>query len=446
MKRKSPTTIPTFLAVTLLAASVFLGVLFIDRFQTFFLKASGEVLPQQVKITNISDSSFTVSWITQSPAAGFIAFGENTQLGQTSLDDREKGTQTSQPQLTHYVTLENLKPSTKYFFKISSGGKIFDNSGKPYEVTTGPVINLPLPTADTAFGIILEPGGNPSKGAVVYLSLANTTPLSSLVKNDGSWVIPLSMARNLSLTSYSSYDRELQVEEIFVQGGSLGTATAITTTKNDSPVPTLILGQTYDFRQTAPSPSATPVQQIPSLTPLPTKSSLGFPLEPLVTSPSTGLRLNILNPSEGEKVNTQKPEFIGTAPQGEVLDIIVESETTFSGQTLVGEKGNWQWTPPTNLPPGEHKITVTLKDKSGITQKVTRSFTVLAAGEGELPSFTATPSGQLTVPPTPEPTRIIATPTEPPAQPKPGSLTTTFLFFTIGLIALVFGFYQFKSL
>lgn len=442
MKRKQPKTIPIFLAILILAISLFLGVFFIRRSQTFSLKAGGQTNPQQVKITNISDSFFTVSWITAESTSGFISYGETPQLGQTTLDDREKGTQQRQSQSTHYVTLDNLKSSTKYFFKINSGGRLFDNSGKPYETTTGPVINLPLPSADTAYGMVLEPGGTPAKGAIVYLGLANTTPLSSLVKNDGSWMISLSMARNLSLTSYSSYDKELQIEEIFVQGGNLGTTTAITTTKNDSPVPVLTLGQTYDFRHILPT--STPAAETFS-PPTPTTAASGFSLEPLTSSPSAGQRLNILNPSEGEKINAVKPEIIGIAPAGEVLNISVESNAPLSGQILVDNQGNWRWTPPTNLSSGEHTVTVSLKDESGIIQRVTRTFTVLAAGESELPSFVATPSAGLTSP-TPQPSRIIATPTEQPAQPKTGSLTTTIIFITIGLILLILGFYQFKSI
>jgi len=444
MKRKQPKTIPTFIAILILAAGVFFGVFLIRKTQTFSLKASGQIIPQQVKITNITDISFTVSWITQSATNGFIVFGETSQLGQTALDDREPGTEARELFFTHYVTVKNLKSSTKYFFKIGSAGKLFDNRGKAYEITTASVINLPLPNADTAYGIVLEPGGNPAKGAIVYLSLANTVPLSCLVKNDGSWVIPLSTARNLTLTSYSSYDRELQVEEIFVQGGNLGTATAITTTKNDSPVPTLILGQTYDFRQAAPEVSPTPTSTVfGELSSTPLKS--GFGLEPLVSSPSSQ-RLNILNPGEGEKINTQKPEFVGTAPSGEVLEIVVESETTFSGQTIVDEKGNWKWSPPTDLPPGEHTITVTLKDENGIAQKVVRTFTVLAAGEGESPSFVATPSAGLTATPSAEPPRIIGTLTPTPKPPSSGNLTNTIILPTIGLILLIFGFYQFKAI
>lgn len=460
MKRKPPKTIPTLLALILLAVTVFLGVFLIKRSQTFSLKANPQNTPREVKITNVSDTSFTVSWTTAASISGFLGFGETNQLGQSAEDDRDKGTGTKETYFSHYVTVQNLKASTKYYFKIYAGSLAFDNNGKPYEITTGPTINLPLPAADTAFGVILEAGGNPAKGAIVYLGLANTTPLSSLVKNDGSWVIPLSMARNLSLTNYSSYDKEIQVEEIFVQGANLGTATAICTTKNDNPVPSLTLGQTYDFRQPTPtgqafsggmgfqetdltlSPAPTAgLTKTPSVQPT---SKPGFNLEPSASLPAEGSRLNILNPQEGETINTQRPEIIGTAPSEKILEISIESDLPLSGQILTDQTGDWKWNPPADLPAGEHTITVSFKDDNGLIQKVTRKFTVLAVGEDELPSFTATPSGEISPTVSVEPTRTVGTPTPTPGQPSSGSLTATAFFLIMGIALIIIGYNYFQ--
>lgn len=471
MKTKQPKTIPTILGIIILVVSIIFGVFLIRKNQALSLKAAAEIAPKEVKITNLSDTSFTVSWLTQTAADGFVSFGENSP-DQAVPDDRDKGVGSKSSKFTHYVTLDNLKPSTKYYFKINSGGKFFDRGGNLYEVTTAPTINLALPSADTAFGIVIDSNENPAKGAIVYLSLANTAPLSSLVSNDGSWVIPLSMARTMSLSSYSKYDQEIQIEEIFVQGGNLGTSTAIAITKYDSPVPSLTLGQNYDFRQNIPtifptdSPSLesgffTGLTPVISTTITPSQSGSGFSLDLLASPSPTESKLTILNPDEGENINTTQPEFIGTAPGGNILEINVESEITFSGEVLVDEDGNWQWTPPSNLPPGEHTITVTLRDKNGLTQKIIRNFTVYATGNSNLPSFVATSSAtiQPTSPPSPtvvptlaptlipgltvEPTRFVATPTEKPVQPRTGNLTTTLAFFTIGLVMLFFGLKQF---
>ena len=450
MKRTK--TIPTFLGLILLTIGTIASVFLIQRVQTFSPKASGQNQPDQVRITNINDTSFIVSWITPSATTGFVIFGETVQLEKTAFDERDNNTVTAKS-LTHYVLVKDLKPTTKYLFKINSGGTNYDNGDKPYEITTAATINSALPENDTAYGLILNQEGNPANGAIVYLSLANTTPQASLVKEDGSWMIPLSMARSVSLTSYSNYDKQLQIEEIFVQDASLGTISAINTTKDDSPVATMTLGKTYDFTQTAkqnlsPTPGNSLLLTAPTATrspisPTPTtaQQNSGFSLQQATLSPAG--RLNIHNPAEGEKLNTTKPEFLGTAPANQVVEIKVESTTSYSGQTLVDQQGNWQWHPPANLAPGQHTITATIKDANGIEQKIIRSFTVLAVGEENYPAFTATASAQTATPV--EPTRIITTPTPEPTPPKSGNLTPTYLSLIIGLILLLIGFYQFKT-
>ena len=433
--------INTVLALIIVALGIVAGVVLVNRSLIFTPRASSQSLPELVKITNVSDSSFTVSWVTQSSVKGFLNFGENSQqLDLTAFDERD-AQGNAKDYLPHYVSAKNLKTNTKYYFKINSSGKNFDNGGKPYEITTASTINLPLPPADTAYGMILNQEGNPAKGAIVYVSLANTTPLSSLVNDDGSWMVPLSMARTLSLNSYSTYDRQIQLEEIFVQAGSLGTVSAITVTKNDGPVPTLTLGQTYDFTQDIAENNQfiTPTGG-PTSTPSAGTGSK-FSLEP--PGASLSARLTIINPAvDGEKINTTKPEIKGTAPASELLEINIQSDNIYAGQVMVDKDGNWQWTPPADLAPGEHTVTVIYKDKDGLMQKVIRNFIVLATGETDLPAFTATPSATITLAPT---QRIIATPTPLPAQPKTGNLTLTFIFLIIGLALIILGIYQFKT-
>lgn len=510
-RTRKVSTIPTLAAFLVLGLGLVSGVVTINKIKTLSPKANVKNAPDQIRITNINDHSFVVSWISKSPSKCFIILGENPeQLNLKFLDQQED--LNLGKDLTHYFWIQNLNPATKYYFKVNSSGEVFDDNDKPYEVTTAPEINLPLPENDTAYGIILEAGGKPASGAIVYLSMANTTSLSSLVKEDGSWMIPLSMARSSSLNNYSAYDKQLQIEEVFVQGAESGTATALNTTKNDNPFPTLVLGQKYDFskdlsgqkgsenlivfqNQTPPiialEPTNTEISPAPVITQVPTgsllptttsspllllssgtptpvlqlsttpppKASATIGISPTTTltagknsppssSPDTKIKFEIINPSENEDLNNFRPEFQGTAPSDLVLEIKVESEQNYFGQTIVNEKGDWTWTPPANLEPGNHKVTVSYKDEKGAIYQLTRNFVVLAAGESNLPSFTSTPSATLTVTKTPSiiPTKTVTTPTATPTPYVTGSLTSTALFLIMGLALLILGFYQFNSI
>jgi len=441
--------LPTILGLLLVLGAIAGGVILIKQGPTLFLKASPSLTPNQLRVTNINDNSFTVSWLTDESTTGFIKYGADNSLTFTAADDRDQLSGKTDEFAVHHVTVKNLTPSTVYSFKVGSGGKIFDNSGQPYQVTTASANKNSTPPNDVAYGTVVDQNGNPVEGAIVYLSLANANPASTLTKSSGSWVIPLNLIRSADLSSWASYDKAASIEEIFVQAGTLGTATVVATTKNDSPMPKIILGQNFDFRQVAEEK----IQ--PSLTPTPEATESGkFTVEQIATpsASTSSAQVKILNPEQGEQLNTQKPEFLGTGPVGKNLTITVQSPATYSGTIKVDSKGNWQWTPPANLTPGEHTITVSYTDKNGLLQKITRNFIVLASGESNLPAMTATPSGTATPSPTPTtkiasssptPTSTISGRTSMPSTeggvPSTGYLTPTFLVFIIGCSLIFLG-------
>lgn len=466
--------LPTSIGVILLLAVLAGGILLINRLRTLNIGAATDISPQQVRITNIGSTSFSVSWITQNKATGLIEYGTTTSLGEMKKDARDQSKSSSEKYQTHYVNVDNLKPETKYFFKIISSGASYNNSQKPFEVTTA-TTKVPSDN-DIAQGKILSSESSPASGAIVYLSISNAVTQSAITDTEGNWMIPLSTARNLNLQEFSNYDRNAQLEEIFVQAES-STANATLTTGNDNPTPDIILGQTYNFLTKMPLLTNTP--------PPTTKRTFASDLYP-ESSPSSGFsgenqELKITFPSENEKVNSSLPEFLGTAPKGQKLDVKIESSEVITSQTTADVKGNWKFSTKTALASGKHKITVSYTDKDGFIKKVERNFTVFAVGASDLPSFTATPSGQTATPspktspsltPTgPRPTGSItlsptaspaispsaspsatvspvASPTKPfrstlpstdSGTPKPGATLPTILFLGVGLVTILVG-------
>ena len=63
-----------------------------------------------INVTDITDSSATISWTTDQPTRGVIAYGMTTSYGAT-ISDLLEGT-------THSVTINNLAPSTTYHFQL----------------------------------------------------------------------------------------------------------------------------------------------------------------------------------------------------------------------------------------------------------------------------------------------------------------------------------------
>ena len=150
-----------------------------------------------------------------------------------------------------------------------------------------------------------------------------------------------------------------------------------------------------------------------------------------------------------ETINTQQPEIIGRGPIGKELQITIESSQAYTDTITVDENGDWDWTPPEDLEPGDHTITITYQDDEGLLQTLSQTFTVLAAGSSQLPSFSATPSGEAspsstptpTLSPSPTPTLSARTalPSTEGGVPTSGYLTPTFLVFIMGLVLISFG-------
>ncbi|MBC8422466.1 MAG: right-handed parallel beta-helix repeat-containing protein, partial [Chloroflexi bacterium] len=100
----------------------------------------------EVKVTNVRDTSFTVSWSTDVMATGWVNYGTSPALGQTAYDDRGAGTSND----THHITLLGLMPETTYYFDVISDGTVDGNNGHHYSVTTGPTLGVPA--SDTIYG------------------------------------------------------------------------------------------------------------------------------------------------------------------------------------------------------------------------------------------------------------------------------------------------------
>jgi len=413
-------TIPTILGLLITITVTILGGYLTERARGS-VGVSAQEKPLSVKITNITDRSFTVSWCTQNPISGYIKINNNNKL---FWDQRDQGGNQTNDYFTHYITVNNLQPKTQYSFTIFSGGKPYKD--KSLQVQTAPPNSTPPPEADLAFGIILDQQKKPMSGVLVFLSIANATPLSSITNESGNWSISLGTAYKKDLSGFISYNKNNQIIEITAIATPNLNATAITNTANDHPVPPITIGQSHNFStksQLSPSPK-------PSLNPSPTVTPTVSPLQ----------KIFISNPKEGEVLTNTKPEFHGLGPAQKEIRLKLESPTTYNAEVVIGPDGTWNWTPPENLEPGEHTLTLEYTDENNQLQSLVHHFIVQAA---ETVSPTPTPITPLpTRIPTSTPTTALtptslptATPTTatPAAQIITGNLTPLLLLVIVGI-------------
>lgn len=302
--------IPTLLSILLIGISIVITSVLVKNRVIFVTRADITQTPQDVKITNISDNSFTISYTTESENIASVSFGTDNSLGQTALDDRDqKGG--IRPHKIHNFILQNLKPKTKYFFTIVSGDYTFLNNDVPYEITTAPIPQItPTPKAPITGKIVLPDGESP-KEALVYANIDKAQEISSLAKTDGTYLLPLSFLLE-DLSSPITLDANAVIKMV-ITNGSLK-SNVLLSARQTNPVPVITLSNDYDFTQKTEltsskssgllgfssiiskpaSPSATP-SLAPTPTSLPTPTVI-VPTATPIPSPTPVLILPTISP------------------------------------------------------------------------------------------------------------------------------------------------------
>lgn len=239
--RKPQLRMPTILGLALAVAGLAAGLALVRNPIKLFSSAAADETPQQVRITNISDTMFVVSWTTVGTTTGFVRVREQT-LGafeRVFSDDRDQQKGTINNYFTHLITVMGLRPKTAYEVRLGSGRTSFEQQ----VVTTGSIISS-LPVADVAYGQVVSTSGDPAEGAIVYAQLPNAITQAAMVRASGSWVVPLATTRRTDLAGYVNYDKKTAPLKIEVVGGKLGQTTVNTLTGHDSPVAVITLTTT----------------------------------------------------------------------------------------------------------------------------------------------------------------------------------------------------------
>ena len=319
--------IPTIIGLLLVAFAVMIFRFAFDRVSPLLTRASVSHVPQNITVSNLSDSAFTISWITNEETTGALVI-EN--MNAPIYDDRlsittESNQRAKQSFSTHSISVRSLKPETVYRYRILSGGKKFLNNGNSYETRTAVTITGTGTSLEPAYGQITAPSGSPAEGALVYLTPENGQMLSTLVNASGSWVIPLNLVRTEDFTNYLRPSERIN-ETITIRSPE-GEATALTDSMNDNPVPAVSIGKTYDFRKIQ---AADPQNRAVSSAP------------PVVLGSNTNLTnptVAITKPAQGSAIPSNLPLMQGTGVPGHSVLIILGLQNPISTTVIVGLTG-----------------------------------------------------------------------------------------------------------
>lgn len=418
--QKNP-KIPTLLGLLIVAALVGLVIYFGERLPPLTLFAAKGISADNVEVTNVNDNSASVSWTTQTPTTGSIVISGEKLKEQKIVDDRD-GPARVGTYVTHQVTVRNIAAGSDYTVIPVVNGKRIASDGSIH-VHTFP--QLPASADNTlgpAYGSVVTEAGAPAAGALVYLTVEGGQMLSTLVSPSGSWLIAVNRLRTADGSSYLPVT-ERMTETITVRTSQQDDAQATTDTLNDSPVPVMAIGKSYDFRkQQAKGQDALTIKTPPGEKP----SVLG------TTSPSVKPTntVSLIAPAEGAALPATRPLIRGTGVPGKSVVITLGITGAYSDTTTVGTDGLWSYTPKKPLGIGKQSVTITSTDTKDKSTAITHLFQILKSGTQVLGE--ATPSATLTLTPTlvasPSPTSTLS------GQPIPttGSLLPTLIVLILG--------------
>lgn len=391
---------PTLIGVGILVIGLVAGtLLFSNGTGVFAPRASAETTPKNIKVTNVTDTSFTVSFLTDLPTIGFIKYGDTAKSLklQTSDDRNQLSGSTAEFGLQH-ITVRGLTQNTTYYYVLGTdGGATFDNAGQPFSITTAKRSGAPA-AAKTIYGTVTTESGGPADGAVVYIKIAGAGDMSSLVKSSGSWAIPLSNARVPDGSAYAKIDDTTSVV-LDLQGKTAAQTLQYTTTvKEAQPVVGLAFGtkpvnkvadtavenktQATEIAtlevatDTAKTASASARGQLTGL--------LGETVSVAETSTEAAQMAEVteldVDATESATVTTGQPKIVGEAPANVVITVEIHSETAINHQVTSNENGEFEINVAElgkTLEPGEHTITYSYTDPTtGELVTKTKTFTV----------------------------------------------------------------------
>ncbi|MDA1079489.1 MAG: fibronectin type III domain-containing protein [bacterium] len=387
---------PTLIGVGILVIGLISGtLLFSNGTGVFAPRASAETTPRNIKVTNVTNTSFTVSFLTDLPTIGFVKYGDSAKsLKLQTSDDRNQLSGSTAEFALQHITVRGLTQNTTYYYVLGTdGGATFDNAGQPFSITTAKRSGAPA-AAKTIYGTVTTESGAPADGAVVYIKIPGAGDMSSLVKSSGSWAVPLSNARVPDGSAYATIDDTTTVS-LDIQGKSAAQKLQFSTTvKEAQPVVGLAFGTTPVSKvaeapataakteiatlevatETAKSASASARGQLTGL--------LGETVSVPETSTSAAEAITELDvdASESATVTTGQPTIVGSAPANVVITVEIHSDTAINHQLTSNENGEFEINVAElgkTLEPGEHTITYSYTDPTtGKLVTKTKTFTV----------------------------------------------------------------------
>lgn len=164
-----------------------------------------------VDIVNLTDTGFTVLWISEQKEQGYVRYGTSLNSLTNDASDERDGLTNRGSYYVHTVSLSRLQPETEYFFEIKSGDDTYDNDGSKYSITTFATLGSP-PPFESVTGVVTGVPDHKEAIATVFVkdgddsgSKGESLKMSTLIDENGKWILSIGGSRTEDGSSYFEY-------------------------------------------------------------------------------------------------------------------------------------------------------------------------------------------------------------------------------------------------
>ncbi|HLZ08341.1 MAG TPA: hypothetical protein VKT80_07140 [Chloroflexota bacterium] len=297
------------------------------------VNTSNTTIIHGVQWANVTDTGFTVAWVTDIPipGSGSVIYGLTPSTVFTSV--RESSPPPGARGDVHVVQVSSLTASTNYFVAVAAGGTQDNNGGLYYEIKTGPPLT-PLANPGTVYGSVTLAGGHgPASGVLVSLKVLDNTnrngsesttsaTLAAETSGAGTWSLVLNPRTSdyNSVFGYST-DGTTDFVQYTVDAGALGDGGIQT-------IPLLLDGSGH---LTVPTISVS----VPAATDTPSVTSTGT-VTPTSTATQTMTRTPMTTSTATVSSPVDNPSDFGTPIDTPVPPVPTEVPTpALAPQTMV---------------------------------------------------------------------------------------------------------------
>ena len=243
--------IPTLLGMTIIVTLIALTGLYFYYSPSEKTENNSQI--SDLKVVNLSDTSATIVWQTTTPTIGKVSYSLSEDLSQSASDNRDRGT--DKARMVHFVTINNLKSDSKYFYKVKNDDSAYPDKALGFRTARASEESddpLTFSFIRPLKGTILNTNLNPIDESLIFLQIPGAQEMATFSSTAGNFILPLKKVYNKELDKIFMIPSNTKADLTVVKG-VLKSDIKISISDLSVNLPPITIGSSLDLEKFTPS-------------------------------------------------------------------------------------------------------------------------------------------------------------------------------------------------